>query len=346
MAATDQPYRNQYTLDVVFGISSILMLLSLLWMFVQDYNREYKAEQRPFRDVEVGIAQRAALEQIPSLAEFQAATDAVYKAREEREANDSKVRELRAQIAKLLPDKERSEIKFQAIKSELESRLSFYDLEVEKNGYSPLAKRFLKEAEDYAQQLDVIQGKRDEFVNQIRELRSQADALEKNLTDKLSALKKLNDRSDAQVKIAINKQWGWGDAIRMLPVIDAFAAPIKIHQITNNDVPIDYNFKYVTRFDRCMSCHLGIDRPTYTKDMLRSLIDTTGVQQSRLNEAHEILAYRKETLDGLPEAAALPDPEQLKLSRISKKLLTEARITEYAAHPRLDLFVGANSKHP
>jgi len=27
MAATDKPYRNQYTLDVVFGVSSILLLI-------------------------------------------------------------------------------------------------------------------------------------------------------------------------------------------------------------------------------------------------------------------------------------------------------------------------------
>src|SRR5437773_11607192 len=123
MAATDQNYRDQYALDVVFGASSILMLASLMWMFVQDFNREFKAEQRPFRDVEVALAQRLALEQIPSLAEFDAAQSAVVQAREEREANDQKVRELRKEVAKFLPDKERSENKFQTIKSDLESRL-------------------------------------------------------------------------------------------------------------------------------------------------------------------------------------------------------------------------------
>src|SRR6266496_4214675 len=102
MAATDQSYRDQYALDVVFGVSSILMLVSLIWMFVQDFNREFKAEQRPFRDVEVALAQRLALEQIPSLAEFDAAQSAVIQAREEREANDQKVRELRTEVAKFL----------------------------------------------------------------------------------------------------------------------------------------------------------------------------------------------------------------------------------------------------
>src|SRR5206468_563434 len=38
--------------------------------------------------------------------------------------------------------------------------------------------------------------------------------------------------------------------------------------------------------------------------------------------------------------------EQLELAIISKDYLTDARISEFAAHPRLDLFVGPKSKHP
>src|SRR5262245_44473992 len=100
MAATDQPYRNQYTLDVVFGISSILMLLSLLWMFVQDYNREYKVEQRPFRDVEVALAQRLALEQIPSLKEFEEAEASVAEAREEAGLYEPELKAKRDELQK------------------------------------------------------------------------------------------------------------------------------------------------------------------------------------------------------------------------------------------------------
>src|SRR5262245_16773327 len=162
MAATDQPYRNQYSLDVVFGVSSILMLLSLAWMFVQDFNREFKTEQRTFRDVESAIGQRLALEHIPSLAEFDSAAQAVAQARNEHEKNAEQRQELRDKIAKLLPDKERSEVRFQAIKSDIESRLSFYDIEVEKHGpKSELAERYLKEAKEFQEDLNKVQAERD-----------------------------------------------------------------------------------------------------------------------------------------------------------------------------------------
>ena len=46
MAATDQTYRSQRMLDIVFGVSCLLMLLSVVWMFAQDYYRDFKVEQR------------------------------------------------------------------------------------------------------------------------------------------------------------------------------------------------------------------------------------------------------------------------------------------------------------
>ena len=39
MAATDQPYRNQYRLDVVFGVSCVLLLASTAWMMYDDHVR-------------------------------------------------------------------------------------------------------------------------------------------------------------------------------------------------------------------------------------------------------------------------------------------------------------------
>src|SRR5215471_16526266 len=100
MAATDKTHRDQYTLDVVFAITSILMLISIVWMFVDDYNREFKHEQRRFRDVEAGLAQRQALDQMPSFAEFDAAEQAVEQARVYRDPAKlaKRTKELEAQL--------------------------------------------------------------------------------------------------------------------------------------------------------------------------------------------------------------------------------------------------------
>ncbi len=76
MAATDKPYRKQKTLDIVFAVSCLLMLLSVLWMLVADYNREFKAVQRSFRDVESVLNERQMLAQLPDPADVAAAQNA------------------------------------------------------------------------------------------------------------------------------------------------------------------------------------------------------------------------------------------------------------------------------
>src|SRR5258708_2888177 len=99
MAATDQNYRQQKTLDIVFAVSSILMLLSIFWMLWDDYNREFKHVQRKFRDVEDEIFLRAMLDKMPDTEHIDAIKEA-YKMleaakdemRKVRSANGGKVR--------------------------------------------------------------------------------------------------------------------------------------------------------------------------------------------------------------------------------------------------------------
>src|SRR5262245_64403335 len=66
MAATDTTYRNTRMLHVVFAVSSILMLLTMIGMFADDYFRDWKVEQRIFRDVEEEMAKRQVLATAPT----------------------------------------------------------------------------------------------------------------------------------------------------------------------------------------------------------------------------------------------------------------------------------------
>ena len=53
--------------------------------------------------------------------------------------------------------------------------------------------------------------------------------------------------------------------LRSLPGIDLMP-PTKIQQISLPELTINYNFKEVPRYDRCTTCHQGIDRLGYDKD--------------------------------------------------------------------------------
>ncbi len=346
MAATDQPYRHQKTLDIVFAVSCVLMLVSIVGMFAQDFLRPFKVEQRRFRDVETALAERTALNLLPNPEQIKAAEDAVATARERLDQPELKaeLKSLTNEIDDLLPVKVRNEARYQAIKADYDSYVSLYNIEVDHHGLESSKARQLKAevtqlGEKLEQQLRAFEDSKDKLDAAQR----RKDQIEKPLTDGLAQLKKLNTDFDRFAKMAAQKRWKMGDLFRMLPVIDAFASPTRIEQFTLEELPIEYgSFKRVTRFDRCHTCHLGIDRPAYDKPALQALRDAPEELRNKLDQAQAMIRQRKDLLKGTKEKLDY-DASDLRLKPVE---LEEARVNEFCAHPRLDLFVDGNSPHP
>ncbi len=57
MPATEQTWRESKLMHVVFGISSLAMLVTTIWMLAADHRREWKDYQRKFQDIETWTAQ-------------------------------------------------------------------------------------------------------------------------------------------------------------------------------------------------------------------------------------------------------------------------------------------------
>src|SRR5437867_382630 len=127
MAATDQTYRNQRILDIAFAISCVLMLVSIVWMFAQDYYREFKQVQRKFRDVEEALTERQLLEKLPDTKQVEEAVNA----RADAEAELKRIKaENDREIRPLLAERAQREAKYQSIKADFDSVTSLYNLAV------------------------------------------------------------------------------------------------------------------------------------------------------------------------------------------------------------------------
>jgi len=349
MAASDQTYRSQKTLDIVFAVSCVAMLLTTVWMFVQDFNRDYKKVQREFRNVEEAMAERAVLDYAPDaakLAEIVKAEQDVAKAKQELDAVKA---EHDSVVNRILPDKIKAEDRFRAVKADLDSLVSLYNIAVDKlnaatdqpsrNRLIGEMKRLEGQVRDLQDQANTLKDEQDKKIEELNKALAPIQAAEGKLSAAEDGLKKLTGDFDRFHRLAEQKAWGWGDDFRRLPIIDAFASPIRIQQTVLEDLPINYSFKYVTRYDRCTTCHLGIDRAAYGKDALLALTKPpTDTLKQKLGEAQGALKKRKEIR---PKEAGL-DPGSLDLRQVP---LTPAQITQYAAHPRLDLFVDSNSPH-
>jgi cbb3-type cytochrome oxidase cytochrome c subunit/peptidoglycan hydrolase CwlO-like protein len=280
MPATEETFRRQPTLHLVFAISSIVMLLATVWMVMADHLRPWKQVQREFQLIERAKLNKSEEEKQnelntkykAQLDEIQAKIEAANKSADE---NRSKIRSVDAEISKLDGSAEDLDIKKRFKKTELDSTRSLYDGMIDR-GEEREARVYLgndvaqteRALKEFSVSLEVAQAKLKAKKDEREELLGNVDKLDKEtkrLTREADRVKGLIESKDALYGGPLH----WYSApmafIRSLPGID-LAPPTKIQQISLPDLTINYNFKEVPRYDRCQTCHQGIDRTGYEKD--------------------------------------------------------------------------------
>lgn len=344
MAATDKPYRNQHKLNILFAISCVLMLLSILWMLERDYNRSYKEDQRTFRRAEELIFLRSMLTQLPSRQAVLAASDELAKAR----------KALSEQEAQFADQQQSLNVQISLAKAEHQNWKALYDSRM---SYRNLAAEQYGEESEEVKKYEQMLNPGGEIKDNLDRAQKDLDELEKRLAEEIdkplkpyrdavdeaqARVRSLTSEMDRVAKLVVEKGWGAAETARNLPIVDAFAAPTKVHQQYLPELTIDYGgFKRVPRFDRCTTCHLGIDRSIFDRESLVSLSHgATATVKDSLKQAHAIFKKRLENGEKLPfDLSKFPE-------EMGKLALSSSKITEFASHPRLDLFVDGNSPHP
>lgn len=133
---------------------------------------------------------------------------------------------------------------------------------------------------------------REQLQQGVGRMQAAETAAAKALADHESTLAQLQQTVVDRAHLADN-------TLLTLPIIDPFGGPFKIQQIWLPQLTLNNNFKEVARFDRCTTCHQGIDRTAAGSAV------APGYEQS-----HQVtlpLATPEESL-GLP--GGLVDPAQ------------------------------------
>ena len=121
--------------------------------------------------------------------------------------------------------------------------------------------------------------------------------------------------------LAAQKRWKTGDTVRSLPFLEVFASPTRIQQTTHDDLPLDFSFRQVTRIDRCTTCHLGIDRPDYDKNILIGLRVSDERLQANLDTFRQLLAMLPAGKRGSFDLDELPQ----EVPTVAGSILTDSR---------------------
>jgi len=274
MPASEEAYRRQPTLHIVFAITSIAMTLSIIWMIMADHLRPWKQVQRDFQVVErekLKAAEQATLEK--RVGEVQQQIDKLDQQIKEAEQGAAQraadLNRLEKELNGLLARAEKLDTRRKFKKAELDSLRSLYDGMIER-GDEREARVYLNTTVAGAEQdLHVLSRELEEAQIKLKQREAEKEKLLGYSDNLIKEREKLTREADRVKRLLDQKEalyFGLLAWLRGLPGIDMAAPPTKIQQISLPNLTINYNFKDVPRYDRCTTCHQGIDRVGYDKD--------------------------------------------------------------------------------
>ncbi len=274
MPASEETYRRQPTLHIIFAITSIAMTLSIVWMIMADHLRPWKQVQREFHVIErekLKAVEQAALEKRKGDVQNQINDiDSKIKLAEQGAAQrTADLNRLEKELKTVLARNEKLDTERRFKKAELDSLRSLYDGMIER-GEERQARTYLNTTVAKSEQqllalsreLEESQASLKAKEDDKQKLLGYVDNMVKErekLTREADRVRRLLEQKDAQY-------FGLLAWLRGLPGIDMAAPPTKIQQISLPELTINYNFKDVPRYDRCTTCHQGIDKIGYDKD--------------------------------------------------------------------------------
>jgi mono/diheme cytochrome c family protein len=253
-------------LNVVFAASSIFLLLSVVWMVWDDYDRDWKNTQRRFNQLELQVTQ-AQLQQAGravdrnKLQQLEAQQKAVEK---NIAANKQKVDDLTAKskdadlkIFRATLDVNYMKATYDQDRYDFEATRAAGGSGVEKK--QALARDEEKQLADLNLALEKAIAEKGEITKQLAQYTGEATAVAKQIeeinTEQARLRKRLVVIAPSLVK----------DYFRNAPLLDFMAPTIKVQQIILPNVMDDVNFIRVPKMDRCQTCHLAIDKKGYEK---------------------------------------------------------------------------------
>ncbi len=352
MRSTDETYYNIKRLHVVFAISSLALLAATIWMLAVDHRRPWKEYQRTFHDriepwltaVRIQSQQTEAFEATETdlreklsaarqavadealLAGFREALEADAASRQvdppdfsAMEANDDRQSTIRAlntflARAKLRQENLRRDLRFR--RADFDEARSRFEAAVARELSAEQLDTRQKAVDAVADDVAALAARFEQAGDHCDVLASILAEITRAETDAARALAEHRAVVDRLQAALTNQRPGAGKDMLRWPVVDAFGGPPRVRQIWLPELTIDYNFRQVGRIDRCVTCHLGVDRtapgstaePALPRQDTLSLRLTPGQQSSdaggeTLDSAYGIILAEEGMID--PEAVTV-----------------------------------------
>jgi cytochrome c2 len=250
------------TLNVVFALTSIALLLAFSWMVWADYNREWKQYQIQFNDLEVQRTEQLRQEAMSQVdaAKRQEIQARLAQGEKEAAARKQEIEAAQDQLEDLNARWYRVDQDFRFTKAEIDVARYEYEEAVQRKRGVESRKQHLDELEkrwaDLRVELQDVEAQRRGVQQKLAELENTRLTAEKAQTELLFQQTRLDERLQSM-------QRGFVWYVRNLPVLDLANPSLKVNQIMPANLKDDVIFTATEKVDRCTTCHLGIDKKGY-----------------------------------------------------------------------------------
>lgn len=255
---------NISTLNKVFAVLSVMLLLTVIWVALDDYLRPWKAVQVKAMDVE---------QQVTALKvkEVEGGIDAenlkvAKKQLEDSEAalaaNEAEIRKVKEKLNDVA-NRIYVQNMYNGIQGSQSGEWQFKYEHALAGKQFETAKKYKKIFDDYKSkenagrdQLKALTAEENSYKDELKRLEEVKTSAEKNLKSIVA------DRDRLMASIAsTEKNPIW--FIRNSPFIDFLDPTIKIQQYVIHNANSDMYFQQIPKIDRCTTCHVFIDRAGY-----------------------------------------------------------------------------------
>ena len=270
MSKQPESFYNINKLHLIFAVLAVLLLVILVWVFVQDSDKSWKIYQRAYLTYDIErtrVKYDAAFNALMTNDEYKFLVDELKKAQADFKAGCA-MEDLTRTIEKLQTQRKLADQESKFAKAHFDAAV--YSYEKADNAQSSDAKRKWQDLENFRKQKDDWKRKTEDFDSQIKANEARIEVCSQNVRElerkerliekQTGLLERKLKKIDPDKMSFINRI---ANMVRDLPVLDLSSPKYKIEQIVLTDITDDMKLKQVPKVERCTTCHKGITNPDF-----------------------------------------------------------------------------------
>ena len=253
------------SLNLVFALTSLGLLIVLSLMVWADYDRPWKKYQTQFTKMETKRTEeqlQQALGKVDATRKQQIEAQ-LAKGQQEAAAHEAEIHQARATERKLDDEWYRVDQDFRFTKAEIDVARFWAEEAVHKGQSNAPARQ--KKLADLEQRWNELRTQLEDVIARRAEARQKLADLQKDKLEAEKAQKELfKEKTRLEDRLAAIEP-GFVSFVRNMPVLDMANPSLKVNQIMPANLYDDVIFSPTPKVDRCTTCHLAIDKKGYEK---------------------------------------------------------------------------------